>query len=485
MKTRILTIISCTFLLAAASAQDETDALRYSQTFPGGTARSVAMGGAFGALGGDFTSLSLNPAGIGVYRSTELSLTPILFVNNTNTLYKGNPREDESIKLTLNNFGFVSSRQTGNETGFVSVSFGAGFNRINDFNRSTLMSARMVRNDPGSSSLLDNFTNKANAGEWDDFYEELAWQTYGIDYDSLAGEYWNYLMDGGYGQSQLRRIREEGGSAEYVFSLGANYSNKLYMGATIGITRTGYSSFMDHIEEDDAGLYNDFDSFTFRETLRTYGTGYTLKAGLIYRPISLIRIGASFHLPTFYSMREEFETDMETRFDNNDTYFEQSPINEFEYKLRTPYKFIGSVALQLPKLAIFSLDYEMTDYTRAHFDSKGTDLALLDMNDKINAVFRVTHNLRAGAELHLGPMYLRGGYARYGSPYKNTEVNEKMDYNIYSGGIGFRSQRIFIDMAYAMRSSQYDYYLYLPENLNSANITQNKSQFMATVGFRF
>ena len=484
MKKRILFIISCTFLLAAAYAQNETDALRYSQNFLGGTARSVAMGGAFGALGGDFTSLSLNPAGIGVYRSTELSITPILSVNNTNTLYKGNPREDESIKLNLSNLGFISSKQTGNETGLISVNFGVGFNRINDFERSTLMSARMVRNDPGSSSLLDNFTNRANAGEWDDFYEEIAYQTYGIDYDSIADEYWNYLLDGGHGQNQIRRIQEEGGSAEYVFSLGANYSNKLYMGATLGITRTGYSYFMDHIEEDDAELYNNFNSFTFRETLRSSGTGYTFKAGLIYRPISLIRIGASVHLPTFYRMSEEFETDMETTFDNYDTDPKQSPINEFEYKLRTPYKFIGSVAVQLPKLAIFSLDYEMTDYTRAHFDSKGTDLGLLAMNEKINAVFRVTHNLRAGAEVHLGPLYLRGGYARYGSPYKNTEVNEKMDFNVYSGGIGFRSERIFIDMAYSMRSSQYDYYLYLPENLNPANTTENRSQIMATVGFR-
>ena len=123
MKKIIFIAISCTFLLSATFAQDETDALRYSQFFLGGTARSVAMGGAFGALGGDFTSLSLNPAGIGVYRSTELSFTPILSVNNTNTNYMGNAREDESIKLNLNSLGFISSKQTGNETGLLSVNF--------------------------------------------------------------------------------------------------------------------------------------------------------------------------------------------------------------------------------------------------------------------------------------------------------------------------------------------------------------------------
>jgi hypothetical protein len=485
MKNIIFSILTAIILLPVVNAQDETDALRYSQYFMGGTARSIGMGGAFGALGGDFSSLSLNPAGIGVYRSTELTLTPAVFMNNTNTSYKGNIREDESFKFTLNNLGFVSSRQTGNESGLVSINFGLGFNRVADFNRNTLMSARMTMNDPNSSSLLDNFTNNANDGYWNDFYEELAWQTYGIDLDTIADEYWNYLLDGGHGQNQTRRILEEGGSVEYVVSIGANYSNKLYMGASFGIQRAGYTYSMDHIEEDDAEVYDDFNSFTFRENIRSYGTGYTLKAGLIYRPISLIRVGASVHLPTFYRLSDEFETDMRTLYDNQDTYFEQSPINDFDYHLRTPFKFIGSVAFQLPKLAVFSLDYEMIDYTSAHFSSKVTDLDLLDKNDIINEVFKTAHNLRAGVELHMGPLYLRGGYALYGSPYKDSDVNADMNFSVYSGGVGFRSESIFFDLAYAVRHGEYSYYQYLPENQFAATTTENKNQIVATLGFRF
>ena len=184
-------------------------------------------------------------------------------------------------------------------------------------------------------------------------------------------------------------------------------------------------------------------------------------------------------------MREEFDTDMRTLFDNEDTFFEQSSINEFDYQLRTPFKAIGSIAIQLPRLAIFSLDYEIVDYTRAHFDSKGTDLGLLDMNQRINEVFQVSHNLRAGAELHTGPLYIRGGFARYGSPFKDGEVNENMTYLVYSGGIGFRTENIFFDMAYAVRHSEQSYFLYLPENLNAATTTENKNQIVATLGFRF
>jgi hypothetical protein len=42
------------FTFSAAQSQEITDALRYSQDNLIGTARFRAMGGAFGALGGDY-----------------------------------------------------------------------------------------------------------------------------------------------------------------------------------------------------------------------------------------------------------------------------------------------------------------------------------------------------------------------------------------------------------------------------------------------
>ena len=74
MKRYILIIAGILFLFSAGEAQNEVDALRFSQHYPVGTARSVGLGGAVGALGGDFTSLSVNPAGIGLYRQSEINL---------------------------------------------------------------------------------------------------------------------------------------------------------------------------------------------------------------------------------------------------------------------------------------------------------------------------------------------------------------------------------------------------------------------------
>ena len=490
MKTIYILIITGCFMLLPLRAQNETDALRYSQNFFGGTARSTAMGGAFGALGGDFSSASINPAGIGVYRSNELTVSPGLFYDNTSTSYLGNTRTDNMYQFTLNNLGFVFSNQTGKDKGWAGYTFGIGYNQLNNFNRNTMMGGIMLSGGSQSSSLLDNFTNNANANPqvWSDYYEELAWLANLMPFDTIGQEYWNDITDAGYGQSQRRRIQETGSMGETALTFGANYGNRLYFGATFGIHRMRYSQYTDHTELDDAQIIPYFNSFTFRETLETRGTGYTFKAGLIFRPISLIRIGAAFHIPTFYRIREDFYTDMQSTFDEGTgepDYFERSPVNQFEYWLRTPYRAIGSVAFQIGRVAMIGVDYEYMDYRQANMDSRVSDYSLLDVNDRIQNIYSVAHNVRAGAELHMGPMYLRAGAAFYDSPYKSTEVNAEAWNFIYSGGLGFRSKSIFFDLAYSLRTQDYQYYLYIPEDVNGATINANKHQFVATLGFRF
>ena len=488
MKKIYILIVPACFLMASVQAQNETDALRYSQNFYGGTARSIAMGGAFGALGGDFTSASLNPAGIGVFRSNEFTVTPTVIYDNTSTKYLGNTRVDNQYQFTLNNLGAIFSKQTGNDKGWAGYNFGIGYNQLNNYNRNTMMGGIQLSGGSESSSYLDNFTNNANADIWSEFYEELAWAANLMPFDTVSQEYWNDINEAGYGQSQTRRIRETGSLGEFAFTFGANYGDRLYVGATFGIHRLRYSNYTDHSEFDDARIIDYFNSFTFRETLETRGTGYTFKAGIIFRPISLIRIGAAFHIPTFYKIREDFYTDMSSTFDEEEgepEYFEGSPVNQFEYWLRTPYKAIGSVAFQIGRIAMIGVDYEYMDYRKANMDSRVSDYSLLDVNDRIQNVYSIAHNIRLGAELHLGPIYLRGGTAFYDSPFNSKEVNKEARTITYSGGLGFRSKNVFFDLAYSLRTNDYQYYLYIPEDVHGAKISADKSQFVATLGFRF
>src|SRR5674536_391977 len=89
MKRIGLLISAVLFMFQGVIAQNVDDALRYSQSFYGGTARFMSMGGAFTALGGDISSLSQNPAGLGVFRSSEITLTPQLFHINTAASFNG------------------------------------------------------------------------------------------------------------------------------------------------------------------------------------------------------------------------------------------------------------------------------------------------------------------------------------------------------------------------------------------------------------
>ncbi len=484
-----------------AIAQNETDALRYSQNYFGGTTRVSSMAGAFGALGGDFGSLSINPAGLGVFRTTEFTLTPGLSFDKTNGSYLGTGTTDIQNQFFLNNIGIVSTHLTGNDNGFVSVSFGVGYNRLNNFHRNITLQARMPEVAPpvsterpenggsSSSSYLDNFVNYANAAgsfntdNLDPYYEQLAWYADLIYYDSLALSYRNDINDEGYGQFQRQTISERGGLGEYTFGIGTNFSNIAYLGASFGIHQLRFSQDIITSEEDDLGSIGYFNSFRFGEYLDVFGTGYTAKFGVIIRPISLIRIGAAFHIPTFYKMREEFYTDLRGTFDAVSETSEQSPLNTFDYWLRAPYRAIGSVGIQIPKIATINIDYELVDYSTMNMNS-GYSEDFIDVNQNIRNIYKLTSNLRAGAEVVIKPFYLRAGLAFYGSPYMDDIPGVNTYTMLYSGGFGFRSEKFFFDFGAVNIHNEYKYDLY-DEDAFSATVDGRKLNFMTTLGFKF
>ncbi|HEX2934334.1 MAG TPA: hypothetical protein VHO72_03180, partial [Bacteroidales bacterium] len=288
MKTRIALLFILTICASPIWAQNETDVLNMSQYFTGGTARGISLNGAYGALGGDMTSLSTNPAGIGVYRSSEFVFTPSFSINNATSNYYKNSYEDSKNKLNISNMGLVFAYSSNREVGWVGLSLGVAYNRLVDFNRNITMRAQGT-----NSSFLDEFVYNANQtggniDNLDPYYERLAYNTFAIDKSiNDPKEYISDFSDFGYGQNlqQQRIVGIKGGIGEYAFSLGANYSNKLYLGATIGVQRVSYEENKVHEETGlPDGSY--LESFRFYEDYYTYGTGYNFKIGAIYRPIA-------------------------------------------------------------------------------------------------------------------------------------------------------------------------------------------------------
>jgi hypothetical protein len=434
------------------------------------------MGGAFGALGGDFGALSINPAGIALYRQSEFSITPSFNTIRTEANYLNNRISDSQYKMGLEQFGFVIPFNTNNgmEEKSSKIVFGFGYNKIRDFTNNYTMQAVNSTN-----SLVDKFVYTANNNnDWDPFTDELAWETFLID--SLGGTYYSVFDSSGYGQSQRRTVTTTGGIGEYSFSLGANLSHKLYVGGALGIQRAEYEKVWTHTESDPDDVIDYFEQFSFRNTLYTTGRGINVKLGFIARPVEWIRVGGAIHTPTFYKMNDDFTSTMSTDLAEGESSHEYEAYGEYKYEITTPFKAIGSLAFIIKQMGLISIDYEYIDYATSRLN--GSDYDFFSENQAVSNRYKATSNLRLGGEAHLGPIFFRAGYAIYGSPYVSGEANEDQVYTAISGGLGYRTSGFYMDFGVVKSGFDQTYFLY---NQNSADIKNSRTKLMATIGFRF
>jgi len=496
MKRVYLLVVAVFSIFTYATAQNVDDALRYSQIFYGGTARFMSMGGAFTALGGDISSLSQNPAGIGVFRASELTITPQLFQIKTTAGFNGTSINNLS-NFNLNQIGIVSNLiSTSKETGLMSLNIGYSFNRTNNYNQSVLIKG--VNN---SSSMAD-------------YWAALGNQNGGISYNNLSGAEQNafdaWLMDtvtgsGGknyatafsnygdnppskYGQTVRRLISNEGTSGEHAFSIGGNYSNKLFFGATIGISTVSYTSHYEHLESVNTPLISQLSNFTYTDHFEDKGTGYSIKLGAIFKPVDAVRIGLAFHSPTWYRFNEYFYNDLSTHFTDGGHYDFSTTADRFRYKLATPYRLLAGVGVQIQKIALIDVDYEYVDYSSSKFSNLGDTYDYSDKNMEIKNSLQAASSIRIGGELRLNKLYLRSGYGYYGKAFKSNEDNANLDYTSLSFGAGFREQNISIDFGYTNIKYSQKYFLY-PVDLGVepavSDLSTVRSMFTLTIGYKF
>lgn len=471
-------------------AQNEMDALRYSQSTFGGTARYNAMSGAFGALGADFSSLSSNPAGIAMFRKTELTITPAIFNQTTNSNYNGQTSSDSKFNFNLGNAGMVGTfnlHPNEDQGGWVSCNFGFGYNRMANFNNTISIQGPNV----GGSSLVDLYLGAAGGqsiSNLNQFAEGLAYNAYVIDYDSTNKNYFSAVP---LNVLQRKTIQTSGSMGETVLSFGGNYENKLYLGATVGFQRIAYneqSGYTETAVQSDT-IYG-FKSFTLNQQVGTHGTGINIKLGAIYRISDWIRIGAAFHSPTAFAMHDDYVYTMNSDYTTTIAYAPgqhsaTSPNGSYDYKLITAPRAIGSLGFVINKRGLIGFDYEFVDYSYTHFNS--SDGSFFDVNDQIRKKYTSTGNIRVGGELKATEhIAFRAGYAMYGNPYKSG-VNTNASRTTYSAGIGLREKKYFIDLTYLVTKYNEKYYLYDPTGttLNPTTNGFNMWSIMATFGVNF
>jgi hypothetical protein len=467
--------------MLSSFAQNEVDVLRYSEYKIGGTARSLGMGTGIGSMGADFTSLWINPAGSGLYRKNELVITPTIYFSNVDAVLNNYKSDGFKDNFNLNNVGIVLTSPTGNTNGVKFVQFAFGLNRTNNYNQ--LISIDNMNN---TSSLMTDYQVNSYGlypDQLDAFGSDLAWYNFLLEdtvrdiYGNLA--YTSPLASGGVYQ-QLRK--DVWGSVnEMVISSSLNFNDVLYLGGGIGIPFSRYFEESTYTESDPNYQIADFDHFVLNQYLETHGSGFNFKLGMIFRPTGFLRVGFSYHSPTWYSMSDYYHSKLTRHWEDRHTTFKNSPEGFFDYSIRTPMKIIGSTTITLFKKLIISADVDYINYSNANLSAPFTDYS--DANEQVRVIYSGAVNIRGGAEYAWKNTRWRLGLAHYDSPYESG-VNDASRM-VYSGGLGYVYRDYFFDMAFAYSDKTEDYYMYDSRLIDPASLNTTEYRILITAGVKF
>jgi len=487
MKKLIILILLVLTIAPSLKSQTSQDALRYSRIFYGGTARFMGLSGAYGAVGADFSSLAINPAGIGLYQSSELTITFSPMISSSESEYYGNMASENKVNFGLGNMGFIFSIKPyskNKNNGLKSFNIGFGVNRQNDFNNRVYMEGVNP-----NSSMMQSYVSELNTkGESPNLVETdypfdmgLAYGTNLVNWDSANNQYWCDAKYGGVLQS--KQINNWGSINEMDISFGGNFEDKFYFGMTIGVPFIRYYENSIYRESDVADTIPEFNYLNYQYHLQTNGTGVNLKVGVLYRPIDWFRIGISVHTPTWFpNMRDEWYSSMESNFTSSQWNTTQySPIGNFDYQLTTPFRAIGSFAFILGPYGLISADYEYVNYSQARFHS--AEYSYNTINKEIQNSYQSWGNIRVGTEWRIQNFRLRGGFAYFSNPYKSG-INNSERYQA-SGGIGYRGKVFFADISYTWSQMKENYYLYDAGILPPSHNTFSTNTISTSLGIRF
>ncbi len=481
-------------------AQTSVDVFRASYTNPAATARTLGISNAIGSLGGDFSALSINPAGIATYRNSDFNISMGYFGNNSTSNLRGTGNtatSENDTKFTFNNVGLVFAGSGDNEN-WKTSNFGIGYNRLADFNRTIYYSGAS----PGS--LVTLFKNDAQAGIYDDFGNNLAYDASAIFDTTVKG---NRIVYSDFDKNptglvnKIHTFKQAGSIGELVVSYGANYKEKLSIGATIGIDFLNYERNSAYSENNGQKTVDYFDNLTYNDKISTSGTGINLKIGAIYKITPGLRIGLAVHTPTYFSLTELHNSDLTYNYTvkgvkgNPQNLAYSSPDGTTDYIVTTPWKGVVSASYVVSKYGFISADLEMVNYASARVnfttpDSIGqgrkSDIKQYEtsVNSDVQATYKNAYNLNVGGELALDILRLRAGVSVKSSPLVNDNTNRAN----YTLGVGLRGQHTYFDVAYRSESTNFVFQPYTAgEAVRQPNVDvkTTSAYVMATLGFKF
>lgn len=527
-------VIAAAALPALAFAQSAIDAQSVSQSDFKGTARFMSMGGAFTALGGDLSTLIQNPAGIGVYRRSEVGVTVDFNFQNTKTSPSYSPdfpSQNSQTKVYCNNFGYIGSTQLSGA--MKTFNWGVTYNRAASFDR--VYRGYVARTENSLTNYIASFTSGQGIIPGDmefvnqgstynpyfdsdiDWLSILAYNSYLINPTS-TDTYRGLYMPGATTGDALYNVREKGGIDEYAISFGGNVENVVYWGVTVGITDLNYIRTTYYSESmEDAYVYSGAtDSYAqgnagFELLNRKYinGSGWNLKAGVIIKPVNELRIGLAVHTPTWYRFNQGYDGEVNYSY-FNPQYAENTTNNpfqgneytdpaSFDWRLSSPWKLMVGLAGVVGSNFIISADYQYEGFNNMKMSTPvygfdygygyGVEFESNDyLNQDIKDYYKGTNTVRLGLEYRVTPQFsVRAGYNYSDTNVKNeaadgmitvftsgTDPSYSFDKSIQNicFGLGYKYKSWYIDAAYIYTNRESTYHAYT--NFESFRAPQSK-----------
>lgn len=498
MQKKYNLLLASTLALATQMAEGQTlvDATRLGSNNIVGTARYRAMGGAFGALGGDPSAMNDNPAGLGIYRGTsEVSFTPNLSFSQAESDGTRKATNDKT-DFSYSNLAYVLSVKTPGGQHLFNVNFGFGINHSAGTNRRYSTVLDNPRTSFGdylaglTNDALDisgNWMNQSAALGTTDWYNSkmpllglMAYDVYALDnrvdeFNNNLGGVVSYDQAYNLPAYQRLRVREKSRNDQYTLSTAFNWEDLIYAGLSLTIAdfNTTTKSEMSEDYQQNYGNNTDYTEYENRQEIR--GTGVGLKMGLLVKVLPQWRIGLAVHTPTWTEMHETYSGAMRTNVPNSTWAY--SGVYDYSYRYYSPWEYQVSTAYIFGQNAILSFEWNARDFDKMKYyglrdemDSHNTYTAV---NRRIKEYNKAQHTFKGGLEVRATPrLSLRLGYAHVTSPYEDDfrfaseelyngstsgmgmmfQTSTRPNFAILdtqhyiSGGIGWRANRWYFDL---------------------------------------
>lgn len=524
-------LFALTMLAAVPAAAQETyENANIATDDLNGTARYVAMGGAMEALGADISTISTNPAGIGLFRHSTINATAGFVSQQDASDFDWSKK----TSMSFDQIGFVYSKQSGPQS---FLNFGFNYHKSRNFNH--ILSAANSLN--GASQNKLSYIKGAEELFYLDYDDKHGWIGDGNPYSQLDYLYYNVLLpdpdpkkDGFYyndgkGYNMIRG--QKGYIGEYDFNFSGNINNRWFLGLTVGIKDVNYKSYSEYRESLVDASNNSVGDVLVSDERYIDGAGFNVKFGAIYRPIeeSPFRIGLYVHTPTFYDLTTENLTFI-TNKTNVGLYKNEpkSSSERYKFKLYTPWKFGISLGHTIGNMVALGATYEYSDY--GSIDSRVNTGGGYDwyydeywedsesdrvMNNHTESTLKGVSTFKVGAELkadehfavrlgynYISPMYNLDGFKNGALDSPGSYYASATDYtnwkatNRLTAGIGVNFDKLSLDLAYqyAITKGEFSPFMGyeaaagsdLTDNFATiTNVDNKRHQLLLTLGYHF